>query len=77
MLPAHCPVLDIPLDFSSGTPTDNSPTLDRVVPAMGYVKGNVLIVSMRANRIKSDASVDELQRISEFYSNLISKGWMK
>jgi hypothetical protein len=38
--------------------------VDRIVPELGYVKGNVIVVSCRANRIKSDATPDELERIA-------------
>jgi hypothetical protein len=42
---------------------DYSPALDRLVPSKGYVKGNVVYISARANRIKYDASIAELERI--------------
>jgi hypothetical protein len=49
---------------------DASPELDRIVPSLGYVKGNVLVVSRRANRIKTDATVEELQQVASFYAAL-------
>jgi hypothetical protein len=67
-VPDVCPVLGIPLKVVSGKGfTDNSPSLDRIVPSLGYVPGNVVVISMRANRIKSDASLAELKKIVEFY----------
>ena len=42
---------------------DFSPALDRLVPELGYVKGNVVWLSARANRIKYDASVEELKMV--------------
>lgn len=45
-------------------PHPNSATLDRVRPERGYVQGNVALLCWRCNRIKSDATPDELERIA-------------
>lgn len=71
-MPEVCPVFGIPLIMSEGHQTDNSPTLDRLVPNLGYVKGNVIIVSAKANRIKNDATLSELQQVVSFYQNVLS-----
>jgi hypothetical protein len=42
---------------------DNSPSLDRIVPEKGYVAGNIRVISQRANRIKSNATVEELRAV--------------
>lgn len=63
VIPTHCPVLGIKLSTTSKRMSDESPSLDRHIPALGYVKGNVSVISMRANRIKCDASVEELESI--------------
>lgn len=47
---------------------DHTPTLDRIIPKLGYVPGNVIIVSARANRIRNDATVDELYKVYKFYA---------
>ena len=61
VIPETCPVLGIPIgDFGT---RDNRPSLDRVVPTLGYVVGNIHVISFRANRIKSDASPDELRAV--------------
>lgn len=71
VLPKHCPVLGVELKQSkSQGPCDASPTLDRVRPEKGYVRGNVIVVSFRANRIKSNATVRELQKVARFYGRL-------
>lgn len=64
-VPEVCPLLGIPVFPSKGYMTDNSPALDRKVPKLGYVKGNVWIISSRANRIKTDATTDEIIRVGE------------
>lgn len=68
-VPVRCPVLGLKLrhNWRGKAPTDNSPTLDRLVPSRGYVKGNVLVVSMRANRLRSDGLPGEHHRIAKFY----------
>lgn len=76
-LPEYCPVLGIPLEIGSGTHGDGSPSLDKIIPKLGYVRGNVLIVSMRANRLKSDATVAELRQMAEFYETFINTHWMQ
>ena len=69
-VPTHCPVLGIPLITTFGESTDNTPSIDRIIPALGYVKGNVIIVSKLANRIKTNATPDQIQAVATFYKNL-------
>lgn len=59
--PLTCPVLGIQIDyFKKGKGgSNNSPSIDRMNPSLGYVKGNVRIISQKANRLKQDASVEE------------------
>lgn len=74
-IPARCPALGIELVFNG--PRDNAPSLDRIVPAMGYVKGNVAVISSRANRVKNNAEAHELRSISDFLEQHIKTEWMK
>jgi len=53
-IPEKCPVLQIPLFFTRGSKTPNTPSVDRFKPEDGYVRGNVLVISWRANRLKMD-----------------------
>ena len=58
----HCPVFNRPfVRHKKGD--DFCPALDRVDPKGGYTKGNVKYISARANRIKYDASVEELKKV--------------
>ena len=43
--------------------SDSSPTIDRLVPALGYVTGNVALLCWRCNNLKRDASADELETV--------------
>lgn len=64
-VPDVCPLLGLALIRGRNTKGANpeSPTLDRVDPRLGYVKGNIWVISWRANRLKSDATLDELTRL--------------
>ena len=61
----NCPILNTQLAWCSRTdnPVPESPSLDRLVPEKGYVKGNVSWVSHKANRIKNDASLEDLKKL--------------
>lgn len=63
--PETCPVLDIKLVPNLGAGRDNSYSLDKTDPNKGYVKSNVSVMSMRANRLKSNAKPEELAAILE------------
>jgi hypothetical protein len=62
-IPHCCPFLGIKIFPGVGKMTDNSPTLDRIQPDLGYTKGNVLVISNRANRLKNNATLEELELI--------------
>lgn len=64
-IPHVCPLLGIPIDLCSTKKSDNSPSLDRIDNAHGYVVGNVWVISWRANRLKSDSTLQELKLITE------------
>jgi hypothetical protein len=63
IIPEICPALGIKLTKSGGKSSDNSPSLDRFIPSSGYVKGNIAVISMLANRIKSNADADDLEKV--------------
>lgn len=65
-MPTHCPVLGIEFVRGTGGAHDASPSLDRVDPTKGYTLDNVVIISMRANRAKSDLSLAEIRALA-FY----------
>lgn len=76
-IPQLCPVLGLPLLVGQNQATDQSPSLDRVIPLLGYVRGNIIVVSNRANRIKSNATVPELRAVADFFERHITDGWMQ
>lgn len=62
-IPKRCPVLGIEISFRLGKPGPNSPSLDRFDNNLGYTRENVWVISRRANTIKSDATLAELEAI--------------
>lgn len=54
----------------NGTPIDTSPTIDRVDNSKGYIKGNVVVVSYLANRIKSSADANQLGKVYRWLKRL-------
>lgn len=57
VIPTHCPILGIEFSFSDES---NSPSLDRIDNRLGYIKGNVWVISTLANRMKYTATKAEL-----------------
>lgn len=63
-VPELCPALGIPLKVNDGKLGDGSPTIDRLVPELGYVIGNICVISAKANRIKNNSSFEEMRKIA-------------
>lgn len=67
--PTYCPVLGFKLDYS-GKDRWRQVSLDKTDPSKGYVVGNVVVMSMRANAIKYDATVEELEKVVSYLKSL-------
>jgi hypothetical protein len=66
-IPEFCPILGVPLnDFAGGRKLGHIPSIDRIDNAKGYVPGNILIISFRANHLKSDASSEEMMALGRW-----------
>jgi hypothetical protein len=70
-IPETCPVLGIQLQIGEKVVCNNSPTLDRIKPELGYVKGNIQVMSFRANMLKNNATVEELQKVLEHLKKMV------
>ena len=68
VIPEYCPVLSIKLERGDGVFTQSSPSLDRIDSTKGYVKGNVEVISFRANNLKGDATPEELALLYKYYN---------
>jgi len=64
-----CPVLKKPFEmgFKSGKTKSMAPSLDKIIPSYGYTKGNIVVISDIVNRLKSDATLEDLKKIINFY----------
>jgi hypothetical protein len=65
VIPEFCPVLGIKLEVATKGFVNSSPSVDRIRSELGYVSGNVRVVSWRANKLRCDATSAELKLIYE------------
>ena len=63
IIPTMCPILNIPLDYRDRL---HAPSLDRIVNNLGYVKGNVQVISSKANRLKNNGTIEEFEQILKY-----------
>lgn len=68
VLPEYCPILGLKLCRNIGSPTakPDSYSLDRIIPELGYTKGNVQVISYKANVMKNNATSEELRMFAEW-----------
>ena len=65
-----CPVFGTPINWlSEGKAQDNTPSFDRTDSDLGYVPGNVVTMSWRANKLKNNATTKELIALAEYMEN--------
>lgn len=69
-LPKCCPVLGVELSWGTRNQHDYSPSVDRLDPSKGYIKGNINIISEKANRIKSNASSKEIRKVADWMDSI-------
>ena len=72
IIPNFCPYLGIEIvsAFGMGKRLPGSPSLDRIDSTQGYIKGNIIVCSWRANFLKSDATLQEFELIVKQWSQL-------
>lgn len=61
-IPDVCPVFKVPFEWG----TRYAPSIDRIDSSKGYIKGNVQIISRKANVMKNDATAEELQQFAKW-----------
>lgn len=79
MPPEFCPILGIKLERNraegrNAGPHEFSPSVDRIIPELGYVKGNVIVISQLANAIKQNATPEQIRKVADFYERLLNGG---
>lgn len=70
ILPECCPIFGVKLMTNKKHCEPNSYSLDRVDSSIGYIKGNIQVISHRANQIKNDATLDELKLLVNYLESL-------
>ena len=72
--PDECPIFHTPFIWGSsgmgvGKTKHEAPTLDRIIPELGYIEGNVAFISHRANRLKDNGTMQEHYAIADWIWN--------
>lgn len=67
VIPEYCPVLGIKLHREDRATWYAAPSIDRIDNTKGYIPGNIVIVSRRANILKRDATIEELVLLAKYY----------
>jgi len=68
-----CPVFGLSFEWGGGSDEasrNNSPSLDRIIPKLGYIEGNVVWISNRANILKRDATWEELYKVAAWLKSV-------
>ncbi len=67
VVPNYCPAIGVRLEWGygkkSGFFAPNGPSIDRMDSTKGYVRGNIRVISNRANWLKRDGTLDEFRGI--------------
>lgn len=66
VIPERCPVFGTKFNLSNTEMSDDSPSLDKIIPSKGYVKGNICVISSRANTLKRDGNLNEFIQIVKY-----------
>jgi hypothetical protein len=70
-----CPVFNTEFKFSGNKVARNeSPSLDRIDPSKGYVEGNLVVISNKANNIKSAYKSTDIFKVAEWLQKIENKG---
>lgn len=66
-----CPVFGTKFVYDANAHCSISPSLDKIIPSKGYVKGNICVISFRANHIKSNVSLEDFQKLTRWYEGVL------
>ena len=67
-IPELCPLLEVPFVLGDKKNYEYTPTIDRIDNSKGYIKGNVWVITKKANSMKNSASHKEL---TTFCTNML------
>ena len=74
----NCECCGVELDFGkkiSKGPSNNSPSMDRIIPGDGYIVNNTALICWRCNNLKRDARPDELETIAAWMRHRSPDSW--
>jgi hypothetical protein len=68
VIPEFCPILGVRIarPCRGAKRSRYTASVDRIIPGLGYVRGNIQVVSVKANMMKQDASLEELQAFARW-----------
>ena len=73
VIPAACPVFKIPFKFGVSAKDWWGPSVDRIIPSKGYTKGNIRVISFRANTLKRDCVCgEELRKVADYIDESVN-----
>jgi len=72
-----CFYSDNSLDWQSDGVRTDSPSIDKIIPDLGYIKGNVVITINKINTVKNNLNLDEIRKYMPFWYNRIIKHFSK
>lgn len=71
ILTEYCPIFKTPFMYGENRGIqDHSPSIDRINSKAGYIVGNVVIISVKANRIKSAYNAKDLYKVADWLHEL-------
>ncbi|MGK2864676.1 MAG: hypothetical protein ACSLE0_22290 [Chitinophagaceae bacterium] len=75
IIPKICPILEVPFELGTKTNYAFSPTVDRIDSNKGYVKDNIKVISMLANKMKNNATKEQClkfaKNITKYYDDIV------
>lgn len=71
IFPKFCPITNLELRFNKGKTAEDSYTLDKIIPELGYVPGNIRVISRKANRWKDNMTRENIQTLLDYIDGKI------
>ncbi len=65
VIPDKCPLLGVPFVLGVQGNYEYTPSLDRIDPNKGYIKGNVWVITKKADSMKNSATKEELLKFAD------------
>lgn len=69
-IPEKCPACGTQIVFGGPQQRNTSPSLDRIVPGLGYTPENTIIICFACNRRKNDSTPEQLYAIADYVYRL-------